>query len=295
MNDERIAAKVKNVRFEQCTTFAFKRCSGTANAWKRERNGGSIGFPSYSGTGKPSATTRKSSLTLTNDASVNFEFVRKRPSSKCISRFSSRLFSTESIFRSAFLTPSKTNIRPSVAARTAGPSKNTALPERISRRCLRSLTVVSCEIDTYSTSRLVSSQYASTRNRLPFPGGPNRNTSCPSASFFIKNIRPCRNACDITPSRDIRSTYPRGTSSGLKDLPIPTTHSSPDPLHTILTASWLRCNDNLDSLPKCPFSLSNRLASMIYLELANDERNEQQNAWMSATDQGIFGHRALIL
>lgn len=45
--------------------------------------------------------------------------IRKRPSSSCISRFSSRLFNTGSTFLSAFSMPSRIRIRPSVAARTA--------------------------------------------------------------------------------------------------------------------------------------------------------------------------------
>lgn len=37
----------------------------TSLAWKRERRGGSSGFPLYLGTGRPRAMTRKSSLTRT--------------------------------------------------------------------------------------------------------------------------------------------------------------------------------------------------------------------------------------
>lgn len=49
--------------------------------------------------------------------------MRKRPSSSCISLFSSKLFSTGKTFRSAFSRPSSTRILPSVAARTAHFSK----------------------------------------------------------------------------------------------------------------------------------------------------------------------------
>ena len=37
--------------------------------------------------------------------------------------------------------------------------------------------------DTYSTSRLVSSQKADARCRRAGPGGPRRNMSCPSKSY----------------------------------------------------------------------------------------------------------------
>lgn len=168
-----------------------------SRAWKRDRSGGSSGFPVYLGTGSPRAITRKSSLTRTifqesssslvcswkhyktcciykvytvgpikrqipelqlaplitykniifcifsasprfaqtsrkdkmgklqmgnstsSSLSQRCAAMRKRPSSSCISRFSNRLFKTGSTFLSAFSSPSRTRMRPSMAARTA--------------------------------------------------------------------------------------------------------------------------------------------------------------------------------
>lgn len=111
-----------------------------------------IKINSYFGTGNPSAITLKFSSTLTsfhllsssspcsckislithlnlarvvqdnitfNNSSYLDAGMRSRPSSKCISLFSRRLFKTGKTFLSAFSIPSRISTRPSVAALTA--------------------------------------------------------------------------------------------------------------------------------------------------------------------------------
>lgn len=54
-----------------------------------------------------------------NKSSYRLEEINNLPSSKCISRFSSKLFNTGKTFLSAFSIPSKISILPSKAALTA--------------------------------------------------------------------------------------------------------------------------------------------------------------------------------
>jgi len=50
----------------RCLSCTSNGGTRTSRAWKRERSGGSSGLPTYLGTGRPSAMTRKRSLTRTS-------------------------------------------------------------------------------------------------------------------------------------------------------------------------------------------------------------------------------------
>ena len=133
-----------------------------------------------------------------------------RPSCSDSSRFSSRLLRAGSTLRSARSMPSSSSTRPSMAARTGAWSTYTTLPARISRRCLRSASVVSLVMVTLSTSRPVSSPNHMASRRRVAPGGPRRNMSWPKASFWS-----IHRMCDSILWLDVKASneYRRGTSS----------------------------------------------------------------------------------
>eukprot|EP00962_Isochrysis_galbana_P049750 scaffold21250_cov111-Isochrysis_galbana.AAC.1 len=138
---------------------------------------------------------------------------RKLPSSRLISRFSSRLLSKGSTLRSAFSTPSRMSTRPRVAARSGGASEYKTEPPRSSRLCFRSASDVSRVTPTYSTSSRRMEQSQSTRSRTRPPGSPRSSMSWPKRSWTIIQRAVASASCDVAIESD-SAVGTHGTSSG---------------------------------------------------------------------------------
>mmetsp|Transcript_2942 Transcript_2942/g.10550 ORF Transcript_2942/g.10550 Transcript_2942/m.10550 type:complete len:532 (-) Transcript_2942:159-1754(-) len=155
--------------------------------------------PPHSAPAATAAATRASKCCVSNV-----------PSSRGISRCSSRLFSTLRTLGSADCTPSRTRTRPLLAARTAGPSTQRVFaPAASSRRCFRSLAAVSRDTETYSASRRCAAQKRATTPRASGPGAQSSSMSSPSAAFFA--IQASVSAMEASSTTAWRSAATSGT------------------------------------------------------------------------------------